>query len=71
MQNALYMYDYVRIPGVSSRQVLQVLVKVSEKGPEKVRKVLCKVPVGYRSRYSLESWEGSQEVHNAVYCCIL
>lgn len=28
-----YMYDYVRIRGVSSRQVLQVLVKVSEKVP--------------------------------------
>lgn len=55
-----YMYDYVRIRGGKFQAGPTGSGQSFGEGPWKVRKVLCKVPVGYRSRCSLESWEGSQ-----------
>lgn len=46
--------------GEGSRRSWWSIWPLTGEGSWKVRKVLCKVPVGYRSRYSLESWEGSQ-----------
>lgn len=46
--------------GEGSRRFWWSIWPLTGEGSWKVRKVLCKVPVGYRSRYSLESWEGSQ-----------